>query len=93
MKHNIKHFNGIYKDMILVLGEDVTKQIHHFYRGQQVTFPMRLYSREYTKEYLMKHYTGSNLKKLSRELGYSERWVKGLINQYQIEDKKEKKEA
>ena len=89
MKNKTQYFNGIYQDMMLVLGEDITKQVYQFYRGQQVTFPMRLYSREYTKEYLMKHYTGSNLKKLSRELGYSERWVKGLINQYQIEDKKE----
>ncbi len=29
--------------------------------------------------YLQKHYNGKNLRELSRQLGYSERWIKQLI--------------
>ena len=83
MKYDLKYYNGIYRDMANVLGEEITKQVYEFYRGQQVTFPMKLYS----KDYLAKKYTGENLKQLSRELGYSERWLKQLIDRYEIESK------
>lgn len=48
---------------------------------------MKLYSKEYIQDYLAKKYTGENLKQLSRELGYSERWLKQLIDRYEIESK------
>ena len=87
MKFDLKYYNGIYRDMANVLGEEITKQVYEFYRGQQVTFPMKLYSKEYIQDYLAKKYTGENLKQLSRELGYSERWLKQLIDRYEIESK------
>ena len=69
---------GIYQDMVENLGVEVTKRVHKYYNGQQVTFPMRLYSKKYVLERL-KEYDGTNLKALSRELGYSERWLRHLI--------------
>lgn len=79
-----QHYNGIYQDMRVILGEEMTQKIYQFYRGQQVTFPMRLYSNQYTIEYLVTHYNGQNLKQLSRELGYTERWIKQLIDRHKI---------
>lgn len=79
-----QHYNGIYQDMAVILGEEITQKIYQFYRGQQVTFPMRLYSSQYTIEYLVHHYDGKNLKQLSRELGYTERWIKQLIDRYRV---------
>ena len=37
MKYDLKYYNGIYRDMANVLGEEITKQVYEFYRGQQVT--------------------------------------------------------
>lgn len=74
-----RYYNGIYKDMFEVLGEDITLKIYEDYRGQQVTFPMRLYSKFYILDYVRKNFDGSNIKKLSRELGYTEKWLKELI--------------
>ena len=71
-------FSGVYQDMVENLGVEVTKRVHKYYNGQQVTFPMRLYSKKYVLERL-KEYDGTNLKALSRELGYSERWLRHLI--------------
>lgn len=64
--------------MVENLGVEVTKKIHKYYKGQQVTFPMRLYSKKYILERL-KEDDDINLKSLSRELGYSERWLRHLI--------------
>lgn len=79
-------FSGVYQDMVENLGVEVTKRIYKHYNGQQVTFPMRLYSKKYILERL-KEYDGSNLKELSRELGYSERWLRHLIEKAK-EDKR-----
>lgn len=79
MKGKAQDYNGIYSDMVEILGEEITHKIYQYYRGQQVSFPMRLYSKKYTMNYLQKHYNGKNLKELSRQLGYSERWIKQLI--------------
>ena len=71
-------FSGVYQDMVENLGVEVTKRVHKYYKGQQITFPIRLYSKKYVLERL-KEYDGTNLKALSRELGYSERWLRHLI--------------
>lgn len=80
MKVNSNDYGGIYSDMVEVLGEDITLKVYNHYRGQQITFPMRIYSRDYVVKYLLKNYDGTNLKQLARELGYSERWTKQLID-------------
>ena len=71
MSKKSENYSGIYKDMVEVLGEEITLKIYENYRGQQVTFPMRLYSKSYILEYLNKNYNGKNLKELSRKLGKS----------------------
>ena len=38
--------------MVGILGEDVVKKIHENYKGQQLTFPMKLYSKEYIERYI-----------------------------------------
>ncbi|WP_394873285.1 Mor transcription activator family protein [Clostridium butyricum] len=69
MSKRSEKYRGIYKDMVEVLGHDITLKVYEQYRGQQVTFPMRMYSQEYVVEYLIKNYNGKNLKQMSRELG------------------------
>lgn len=80
MKNNSSDYSGIYKDMVEVLGEEITLKVYENYKGQQVTFPMRLHSKSYILKYLRNNFDGSNLKQLSRELGYTEKWLKQLIN-------------
>lgn len=87
MKCEAQHYNGIYCDMVTIFGEEMTKKFYYFFRGQQLTFPRRLYSTQYTIDYLTLHYNGKNLKKLSMELGYTEKWTKELITRYNIEAK------
>lgn len=64
MSKRSEKYRGIYKDMVEVLGHDITLKVYEQYRGQQVTFPMRMYSQEYVVEYLIKNYNGKNLKQM-----------------------------
>lgn len=84
MKFSNYDFNGIYADMYEHLGEETVREISKYYKGQQITFPMRLYSKEYVIRYISENYDGKNIKELARELEYSERWIKQLIDNNKI---------
>ena len=73
-------YRGIYKDMVEVLGYETTLKIYQNYKGQQITFPMRLYSDKYLIDYLNKYYDGKKLKQISRKLGYTCNWLQKVIN-------------
>ena len=65
--------------MLTVLEFEDILILHQVYKGLQVTFPKRLYSREYVQDKVKKEYDGTNLKELSRRYGYSERWIRQMI--------------
>ena len=44
MSKKSENYRGIYNDMVEVLGHDITLKVYESYKGQQITFPMRLYS-------------------------------------------------
>lgn len=75
MKNNSDKYSGIYKELVDLLGEENTLKIFNNFRGQQVTFPMRIYSKSYIEEYIIKNYDGKNVKQLSKELGYTCNWI------------------
>lgn len=89
MKGKAQDYNGIYSDMVEILGEELTYKIYQNYKGQQVNFPMRFFSSKYVDKYLKTNYNGKNLRELSRQLGYSERWIKQLIQRSIGNQKKE----
>ncbi|WP_081378434.1 Mor transcription activator family protein [Paraclostridium sordellii] len=72
-------YKGIYGEMIAILGEDTVKKIHENYKGQQVTFPMKLYSKEYIDWYINANKDKKNVKQLSKELGYSMKWITNIM--------------
>ena len=47
---NKSDYNGVYEELVELLGLENTLKIHKHFRGQQVNFPMRLYSKEYIEE-------------------------------------------
>ena len=67
---NKSDYNGVYEELVELLGLENTLKIRKHFRGQQVNFPIRLYSKEYIEEYLIKNYNGKNLKELSKKLVY-----------------------
>ena len=87
MNNKSENYSGIYKDMVEVLGEEMVLKIYENYRGQQVTFPMRLYSKKYIIKYLIQNYNGKNLKEISRELGYTYNWLQQVISKEKIKER------
>lgn len=79
MKKDNIEYRGIYAEMVDLLGEEIVKIIHKYYKGQQLNLPMKLHSNEYVKRYIIENHDKKSIRELSRELGYSDRWVKKLI--------------
>ena len=56
MKKDKSDYRGIYSEMVEILGEEIVKMVHKHYRGQQITFPMKLHSNEYVEKYIEKYH-------------------------------------
>ncbi|MCR1822107.1 Mor transcription activator family protein [Terrisporobacter muris] len=84
MKIGRSDFKGIYAEMSEILGEEIVKIIHKHYKGQQVNFPMKLYSNEYVERYIMENYSKKSVRDISRELGYSDKWIQRLIKKLNL---------
>ena len=44
---NISCYYGIYAEIVKVIGADKMKAFYEIVKGQQIVFPMKLYSKEY----------------------------------------------
>ncbi|WP_238882326.1 Mor transcription activator family protein [Clostridium sp. YIM B02551] len=80
MKYRSSDFSGIYESVHENLGFEIVREIYKYYKGQQITFPMRLYSKEYVIKYISENYDGKNIKELARDLEYTEKWIRKLVN-------------
>lgn len=74
--------NGVYSEFASVLGIDAVLKIHSVFRGQQVFFPVELFSKEFIRGQIIAEYDGSNIKRLATKYGYTEKWVKKILKEH-----------
>ena len=72
--------HGVYKELAEIIGVEATVAVYNELKGQQVTFPTRLYEKDYVIQEVNLRYDGTNLKELAREFEYTERWIRTFIN-------------
>ena len=80
---NIKceYLNGAYSELANLLGIEAVLKIHSAYRGQQITFPVQLFSKNFIKNQIIEEYNGNNVKHLATKYGYSEKWIRKILNE------------
>lgn len=71
--------NSLYRDLADMVGYDNAVKLYDAYKGTQLTFPKKLYSREYITKCIIDEYDGTNIKDLSTKYDYSERWVRKIL--------------
>ena len=81
---NIKceYLNGAYSDIANLLGIEAVLKLHSAYRGQQVTFPVQLFSKEFMIMQIVNEYNGYNVKQLATKYGYSEKWIRKILKDH-----------
>ncbi|MBC5998367.1 Mor transcription activator family protein [Romboutsia ilealis] len=86
MREKQNDFKGIYAEMSEILGEEIVRIIYKNYKGQQINFPMKLHSNEYIEKYIIENYSKKSVREMSRELGYSDKWIQRLIKKLKIKE-------
>ena len=56
-----------------------TLKLYLRFKGQQVTFPVRLYNPHLIQQNVIKEYDGSNIRELARKYDYSEKTIRRMI--------------
>ena len=72
-------FVPTYKEIADVVGVDNAYKIYEHFRGQQMTFPQRIYSTAYVERYVKDNYDGTNIRELARMFNYSERRIREFL--------------
>ena len=79
MKNEINVLNEVYREIANEIGIENARIIHKMFHGTQVSFPGRLYSKEYTHRAIIREYNGKNILKLAKKYDYSERSIWRII--------------
>lgn len=79
MKKETELYNNIYKEISELVGLDATLKIYLRFKGQQVTFPVRLYNPQLIQQNVIKEYDGTNIAELAQKYDYSEKTIRRMI--------------
>lgn len=72
---------GIYKEVASQIGVNNAYKLYCYFRGQQITFPIKFYSSECVAAHIIADYDGSNIRAISRNYGYSESRIRQILSQ------------
>lgn len=76
--------NGIYESMSQLIGLDNVLKLYEHYRGSQVNFPTRLFSKEFVLQEALRLYDGTSesINIVATKYSYSERTVRKMLKQH-----------
>ena len=72
-------YNAVYKELSEIIGLDATLKVYMRFKGEQVTFPVRLYNPSMIQQKVILEYDGTNIAELARKYDYSEKTVRRMI--------------
>lgn len=81
MQKETELYNNIYKEISELIGLDATLKIYLRFKGQQISFPVRLYNLQLIQQNVIKEYDGTNIAELAREYDYSEKTIRRMIRE------------
>lgn len=81
-----EHFNGIYQELLELIGYENTIILHKYYAGQYITFPKRLLKESYLHQRIIDEYDGTNARELARKYDYSYSWIMKILKKSKNED-------
>lgn len=75
LENDISGLNEVYRDIANEIGIENAVVIYRLFHGSQISFPNRLFSKEYTHKAIVKEYNGKNAIQLAQKYNYSERSI------------------
>ena len=73
--------NGVYETISDLIGFDDAVKLYENFRGSQVNFPTKLFSKEFVQQEAIKTYDGTSesINKIATKYNYSERTIRKLL--------------
>ena len=78
-KEETSAYAGVYAEIAEIIGEDKIEEFYERFKGQQVVFSMKLYSREYVVRKAMEMKDTMRIADIAKQFGYSERYIRKLL--------------
>lgn len=75
LKNELCGLNDVYRDIADEIGIENALAIYKMFHGTQVSFPNRLFSKDYTHKAIISEYDGDNVPQLAQKYNYSERSI------------------
>ena len=72
-------YNSVYKEISEIVGLDATLKIYLRFKGQQISFPVRLYNPNMIQQKVVKEFDGTNIRELAKKYDYSEKTIRRMI--------------
>lgn len=70
---------GVYKEVAETVGVNNAYKLYNHFKGLQLMFPLKFYSKEYIAQQIQDEYDGKNVRDLARKYGYSESRVRQIL--------------
>lgn len=86
-----EQYCDIYRELLELLGENAVHKLWNRYRGVSIQFPQRLYSREYTRRFIMNNMEEMKPKEMAQRLNLTERRIRQIMQEIREELKNEQK--
>ena len=76
--------NGVYEQMSEIIGFDNVVKLYENYKGSQINFPTRLFSKEFVLKEALKVYDGTSesINLIATKYSYSERTIRKLLKSH-----------
>ena len=85
-------YNSVYKEISEIVGLDGTLKLYLRFKGQQISFPVRLYNPDMIQQKVIKEFDGTNIHELAKKYDYSEKTIRRMIKD-SVDDYCEEKKA
>ena len=73
--NDLAGLNEIYRELADEIGIENTMVVFNLFRGTQISFPNRLFSKEFIHESILREFNGKNVLQLAQKYNYSERSI------------------
>lgn len=80
LKRKSELYNAVYREISEIIGLDATLKLYLRFKGQQITFPVRLYNPQLIKQNVIKEFDGTNIRELAKKYDYSEKTIRRMIH-------------
>lgn len=81
---NSNTLNGVYETMSEIIGFDNVVKLYESFKGSQINFPTRLFSKEFVLQEALKTYDGTSesINLIATKYSYSERTIRKLLKEH-----------